>query len=348
MNDDIANALSDILPEEVLELIRSLVKNKNEVIDQETIIQLSNLLLEISKAKPILKDHIQKKLRVPVVDKIVSTLSSPDKINLNEEIFSKQEMDKIKNAFYKLYPGLNKNELIKKKTLLQLSIYLLEQYFNFGPDLFPDLRDYWDELSSLDWKIITELFSDTEKIKKHLIAFKGDTTGLVYARELFDALLEIRGIFHNLRFKKVKTKGDVVKYLLAPYLKLASYYEKVSKYALIDMKIVEGRYNPNKNYMSHRLHDIVSSFHSSENYKALGEVNTTVRNAIAHSSSIINENIHMVRFIDQSNLEEYDYTQLLAMTKKLGVLLYVLMGHLNRGYMLEFKLISEMNKQKES
>lgn len=246
-DDDVSNALSDIFPEEVVELIRKLISDKDLKIDNEKISKIGELIDIISNSKPTLKKLIQKKIRFPLVDLIVSKLSSPGKINQNEGIFTKQEMDKIKSAFYKSYPELSKNELYKKKTLLQLSIYLIDQFFSFGPDLFPELGSYWNDLSSLDWTIITDLFSGTEKLKTHLTAFKGETIGFVYAREILNSLSEIREIFHNLRFKSVKNRKDVVNNLLIPYQKLASYYEKVSKFAMIDMKIIEERYNPNRN-----------------------------------------------------------------------------------------------------
>ena len=343
MNDDVETALSDIFPPEVVELIREIITNKNVEIDAESITKLIELLQISSDSKPKFKKLIQKKVKFPLIDSAISRLGSPEKINKNEEIFNKQEMDKIKKAFYKLYPGLSKNELKGRKTLLQLSMYLLEKQSRYGLNLFPELNSYWSELDSLDWNVITELFSDTTKMKTHLTAIKGETAGLVYAREMINSLPEIQEIFHNLRFKRVKHRKDVVNYLLTPYQKLASYYEKASKFALVDIKIVEGTYNPNRNYMGYLLHNIVSSFLQTEKYKALGEVNITVRNSIAHSSYIINEELQTVRFVDISNLEEHGYEELIIMTKRLGVLLYVVMGHLNRGYSLEFKLISEMN-----
>jgi hypothetical protein len=347
-DDDVSNALSDIFPEEVLELLRKLVSDKDLKIYDEKIYKIGELIDIISNSNPTLKKRIQKKIGFPLVDLVVSKLSSPENINQNKNIFTEQEMDKIKNAFYKSYPGLSKNELNKRRTLLQLSIYLIDQFFSFGPHLFPELDSYWNDLSTLDWKIITDLFSSMEKIKTHLTAFKGETIGLVYAREILSSLSEIKEIFHNLRFKSIKNRKDVVNNLLIPYQKLASYYEKVSKFALIDMRIVEGRYNPNRNYMGFLIHDISSSFLSSENYKALGEVNITVRNSIAHSSYIINENTHKVRFIDRHTQEEHGYEELTTMTKKLGLLLYVIMGHPSRGYSLEFQLLSDMISKKEN
>lgn len=348
MNEDVENTLSDIFPAEVVELIREIITDKNVEIDANSIANLIKLLQISSDSKPKFKDFIEKKVGFPLIDSFISKLRSPEKIKQNEDMFTNQEMDKIKKAFYRLYPGLNKKELNKKKTLLQLSTYLSEQNFSSGPNLFPELENYWNELASLDKKVITDLFSDTAKIKTHLAAFKGETIGLVFARELINSLPEIKEIFHNLRFKNIKNRKNVENYLLTPYQKLASYYEKVSKFALIDIKIVEGTFNPKRNYMSLLLHDIVSSFLKTENYKALGEVNITVRNSIAHSSYTFNEKTQTVRFRNVHTYEEHGYEELITMTKRLGVLLYVIMGHSNRGYSLEFQLLSEMSAEKEN
>ena len=347
MKDDVDKAFSDIFPEEVLESIRKMARNKNININSDEIIsQIIEFLRLTSSAKPALKQRIQRKLGFPILDKLLSEFSSPNKVNWEENIFSEQEMDKIRKAFYKSYPTLSKDELKRRKTMLQLSIYLLEQSDKFGPEIFPELNDYWDYLASLDWKIIKELFSDTTKLKTHLMAMKGDTSRFVHAREFANSLQEIKGIFHNLRFnKRVKNREDVLNYLIHPYLKLASFYEKFSRYALIDMRIVEGKYNSNKKNMTLKLRNIKDSFLSSENYKALGEINNTVRNSIAHSSYIIMEQMHRVRFNDEAVQEEYGYEELITMTKKLGILLYVIVGHSNRGYLLEFKLLSEMDAE---
>ena len=346
MKDDIYTAFSDIFPDDVLESLRKIVRNKNIDIDDTAIEQIIELLRLASNSKPALRQRIQRKIGFPVLDKLLTKFSSPDKTNWNESIFSEREMHKIKKSLYRFYPTLSKDELKERKTIQQLSAYLLRETDSFGSDIFPELSEYWDYLSSLDSEIIKELFSDTNKLRTHLTALKGETHSLVYARQLINSLPEIIELFQNLRFSKmVKSREQVLTYLLQSYRRLASFYEKFSKYVLIDMKIVEGKYNSKKNYMGLSLFNIKDSFLASEKYKSLGEINTTVRNSIAHESYIIMESTHRVRFVDRSVQEDHEYEELLRMTKRLGILLSVIIGHSNRGYLLEFEILSQMTSE---
>lgn len=344
MKDDIYNSLSDIFPDDVLESIRNIVRNKNIDIDDTTIDQIIELLRLAFNSKPALRQRIQRKIGFPVLDKLLTKFSSPDKTNLNESIFSEQEMRKIRNALHKFYPTLRKDELKEMITILQLSTYLLKPTNSFGPNIFPDLSEYWNNLSSLDSELIKELFSDANKLRTHLTALKGETQGLVFARQFINSLSDIIKLFRNLRFtKKIKSREQVLNLLLPSYQKLASFYEKFSKYVLIDMMIVEGKYKPKKNYMGLPLFNVRELFLASEKYKDLGEINTIVRNSIAHSSCIIMETTHNVRFVDLSDQEDHEYKELLMMTKRLGILLSVIIGHSNRGYLLELEILSQMN-----
>ena len=199
MKDDIYTAFSDIFPDDVLESLRKIVRNKNIDIDDTTIDQIIELLRLASNSRPALKQRIQRKIGFPVLDKILTNFSSSDKTKWNESIFSGQEMHKIRNSLYKFYPTLSKDELKERKTILPLSAYLLRETESFGPDIFPELSEYWDYLSSLDSEIIKELFSDTNRLRTHLTALKGETQGLVYARQLINSLPEVIELFQNLR-----------------------------------------------------------------------------------------------------------------------------------------------------
>ena len=157
--------------------------------------------------------------------------------------------------------------------------------------------------------------------------------------------LEIKELSHwkeNVNLQFIKESA------LPIYFDLANKYEMVSKFVLIDIDICEGRFNPNKDYMNLKLGQIVLGIKKSDRFSILGDVDTVIRNALAHGRKYYPlENDKKIRFFDTGRHEDLTFLEVIDKTCRLASLFYVVFSYLMEGHRKEFQVAKELLEHKE-
>lgn len=346
--DDIETALSGIFSKELIEKIKFFKRNRVGEVNQKAITEFFSIIEQAANEKSELRDIQISIFGRDLVATMADIINNPSEEYINAQFEKMVDSKRTKKFLKSILPKEFSSKLLDSGTPLDFFNNFTDMGRLFFNGVTEEYSDYTNKCRLAIDELQKDLLSDIGRIKtrvdyvKKIENFRDIISLLGSFRDILSEIMELRQWKNNINLQYVK------KTVLPTYFDLATKYEMVVKSVLIDIEICEGTFDSNIDYMQFSLRQIVNRVSSSTRFSILGDVDTIVRNSLAHGGRYPTESNNTIRFFDRNRHEDLSYLEIIDKTCRLASLFYVVFSYLEEGYKKEFQMVRDKLSEKKT
>ena len=340
--DDIETALSGIFSKELIEKIKNFKRNRAGEINQAAMSEFVTIFEQAANEKSELRDILTSMLGRDLAGAMNDIMNNPSEEYANAQFEKMINSKRTKKLMKSLLPKEFSSKLLDSGTPFDFFMNFTEIGRLAFNGVTEEYSDYTNNCRLAIDELQKDLLSDIERIKtrvdyvKRIENFRDAISLLGSYKDIFLGIKELSHWKNNVNLQYIKETA------LPVYLDLATKYEMVAKFVLIDIEICEGRFNPNDDYMQFSLGKIVKRISSSARFSILADVDTIVRNSLAHGGKYYpTESNKTIRFFDKNCHEDLSYLEIIDKTCRLASVFYVVLSYLEEGHKKEFQMVRD-------